>query len=77
MNPLGLQPERFEIVEDEDGRLVGCCQLEQLPEDKTVSLRTLIVRPDMRYIDPLLSSLKQEETLRPLPLHCAVTQSMA
>jgi hypothetical protein len=50
MNPLGLDPKRFEIVEDEEGHIVGCCQLEKLPEDKTLSLRTLIVRPDMRWV---------------------------
>eukprot|EP00884_Botryococcus_braunii_P008495 jgi/Botrbrau1/17647/Bobra.0166s0075.3 len=48
MNPLGLDPGRFEIAEDEEGSVVGCCQLEKLPEQLMWSLRTLIVRSDMR-----------------------------
>eukprot|EP00884_Botryococcus_braunii_P008492 jgi/Botrbrau1/17644/Bobra.0166s0075.4 len=49
MNPLGLDPGRFEIAEDEEGSVVGCCQLEKLPEQLMWSLRTLIVRSDMRW----------------------------
>ena len=47
MNPLGLNPERFVVVEDTNGsQIVGVGQLQ--PQDRFQELRTLIVQPDSR-----------------------------
>lgn len=54
MNPLSISSERFTIAEDARGEIAGCCQLVPLPEDKSLELRSLIVRANARYRSTLI-----------------------
>ncbi|CAL5222267.1 g4606 [Coccomyxa viridis] len=41
MNPLGIEPDRFTVATDEQGRLLGFGQLE--PKDGCFELRSMVV----------------------------------
>jgi amino-acid N-acetyltransferase len=47
INPTGLKWERFMVAEDEDGQVVGCCQVKP-HRDGSDELASLVVHPDWR-----------------------------
>lgn len=51
MNPLGIKPERFTVVEDTNGAgIVGFAQLAPLPGQNNLEFRSLIVLPEHRCV---------------------------
>lgn len=53
MNPLGIKPERFTIVEDSYGAgVVGFAQLQELPAQGALEFRSLVVLPEHRFVVP-------------------------
>jgi amino-acid N-acetyltransferase len=47
INPIGLNWERFMVAEDEDGEVIGCCQVKP-HRDGSNELASLVVHPDWR-----------------------------
>jgi N-acetylglutamate synthase-like GNAT family acetyltransferase len=49
MNPLGLKPENFTVVEDAYGAgIIAFAQLASLPAQNTCEFRSLVVLPEHR-----------------------------
>ena len=47
INPIGLNWERFMVAENEDGEVIGCCQVKP-HRDGSNELASLVVHPDWR-----------------------------
>ena len=47
INPTGLNWERFMVVENGDGQVIGCCQVKP-HRDGSIELASLVVHPDWR-----------------------------
>lgn len=53
MNPLGIKPENFIVVEDSNGAgTVAFAQLSPLPAQDTCEFRSLVVLPEHRCAVP-------------------------
>jgi N-acetylglutamate synthase-like GNAT family acetyltransferase len=52
MNPLGIKPENFTVVEDSNGAgVIAFAQLAALPAPNTAEFRSLVVLPEHRGKD--------------------------
>lgn len=49
MNPLGIKPENFTVVEEGSGNMVAFAQLQPLPAQNACEFRSMIVLPEHRY----------------------------
>lgn len=51
MNPLGIKPENFTVVEDSNGAgIIAFAQLAQLPAPNTCEFRSVVVLPEHRCV---------------------------
>jgi N-acetylglutamate synthase-like GNAT family acetyltransferase len=72
MNPLGIKPENFTVVEDSSGAgIIAFAQLAQLPAPNTCEFRSLVVLPEHRQVS--IVTAQQQHSLKSVLAMCLLT----